>query len=599
MRRADQNLLRLAEAVGWPEDLRRRLAEGVHARFRPTFRKIITDGRTREKFDPLFKYMEIGAREEASFAAIERHIEYQLWCFNQAPALGNPRDVERGERMTLGCPLKDIYLRPDCGTLSWGEIDAMKTSARKHGPRRTPFDEGEGGRHSMLEQVIKLLGDGQFNDAIVIQGVAGAGKSTFTLRLCVELRHLGLRPIRIRMRHLLLDGRRSLFEDMGQAIAQNSGDQAFDKMTDGQRPATSDFDVGGLFDESVPFGEAEICPYVVIFDGWDEISVSASEGFRKRIDDTLFKIRRQIIDNTRNRVRVVLTGRPSFDVQEVGFLLGQTPVLTIRPLLGDQVEQFAKRLLDYRIETGHGDRTVLQNRINNLLAQVKASAVPLALAERDGILGLPLLALLAIWLTLNDTAEVVGSDRTALYRRLVDMTCKYGGNVQEVGFASRFVGNQLRALLRRTAAAMTMLGTENISYTELEHRLRTAGLENGDDAPQGGDARQPHRQSNDKLFLQYQYPRTRLRIRSQVFPGISLCRGRGGSSEANSRPVSGASFKVSLLEGLRGGRPSAVRGTKPCSAAGRTVDHRRSRAAYDSLGKLGVPPRTAGSRCSR
>src|SRR5262249_3123773 len=42
MRRADQNLLRLAEAVGWPEDLRRRLAEGVHARFRPTFRKIIT-----------------------------------------------------------------------------------------------------------------------------------------------------------------------------------------------------------------------------------------------------------------------------------------------------------------------------------------------------------------------------------------------------------------------------------------------------------------------------------------------------------------------------------------------------------------------------
>jgi hypothetical protein len=351
IKRADESLMRLAEAAGWPQDLRIRLIEGVHRRFTPTFRKIIADGRTREKFDPLFKYLEIDATEESRFSAIERHVAYQLWCFNEAPALGKPQDVQRGEPMALACSLQNIYLPPDCGVLNWTEIEAMKASTRKHDPPRTPFQEPEGGRCPMLEQVIRLLGNRDFKDAIVIQGVAGAGKSAFTLRLCVELRRLGLRPVRIRMRHLLLDGRTSLFEDMAQAIAQNSGDQAFDRIAETAQPTAGDIDVGRLFDEMVAFGEAEICPHVVIFDGWDEISVSASEGFRKRIDDTLYKIRRQIIDHGRTCVRVVLTGRPSLDVQEVGFLLGETPVLTIRPLRGDQVEQFADALLDYYVET--------------------------------------------------------------------------------------------------------------------------------------------------------------------------------------------------------------------------------------------------------
>jgi hypothetical protein len=86
-------------------------------------------------------------------------------------------------------------------------------------------------------------------------------------------------------------------------------------------------------------------------------------------------------------------------------------------------------------------------------------------------------------LTLNDAAaaELVG-DRTALYRRLVDMTCKYGGSIERVGSAARFQGNTLRDLLRCTAASMTIRGTENISYVELEHRLRNAGLESRDEA---------------------------------------------------------------------------------------------------------------------
>jgi hypothetical protein len=34
-----------------------------------------------------------------------------------------------------------------------------------------------------------------------------------------------------------------------------------------------------IFQEKTRFGDAEICPYVLILDGWDEISVAVNEGF--------------------------------------------------------------------------------------------------------------------------------------------------------------------------------------------------------------------------------------------------------------------------------------------------------------------------------
>ena len=37
---------------------------------------------------------------------------------------------------------------------------------------------------------------------------------------------------------------------------------------------------GAIWNEEVTFGRARICPYVLILDGWDEISVSVTEGFR-------------------------------------------------------------------------------------------------------------------------------------------------------------------------------------------------------------------------------------------------------------------------------------------------------------------------------
>jgi hypothetical protein len=487
MIRADTMLTRLADEAGWSQSLQRRLLEGVHTRFRSSFRKIISDGRTKEKFDPLFRFMDLDNREAVSFSAIERHIEYQTWRFSKAPVLGQSR-VDKGsghdpvQPMRLPFSLEDIYVPIDCGALQWADITLMDRENSTSTSHRSPFNENEGGRHPLLEEVLRRIGDRDFREAIVIQGVAGSGKSAFTLCLCVELRKLGLRPVRIRMRHLALDSR-SLLDDMAQAIAQNSGDDTFDQLVGSPRPTARDFDLNDLFDEAVPFGDAQICPHVLIFDGWDEISASASEGFLKQISNTLFAIRRQILLGAPTRVRVILTGRPSIDVAEAKLLPADTPLLTVRPFTDPQLRRFSDTLLEQHTRLMSGERAVRERRLAALMKFDGTSAKSDDADER--ILGLPLLALLAIWLTLSDEAgpEILDTDRTALYRRLVDITCRHGGSIEgEIPpYAPRLVGEELRKLLRGTATAMTIRDTENISYLELQHRLGEAAAPSGEE----------------------------------------------------------------------------------------------------------------------
>jgi len=119
----------------------------------------------------------------------------------------------------------------------------------------------------------------------------------------------------------------------------------------------------------------------------------------------------------------------------------------------------------------------MEERIDALLKQFDEDVE--AGGNRQSILGMPLLALLAIWLVLNDQSppEDVLVERTSLYRRLVDLTCRHGGNVVPLDEAApRIIGDALRDLLRRTAAAMTLRGTEHISYAELELRLEAVGV---------------------------------------------------------------------------------------------------------------------------
>jgi hypothetical protein len=471
--RADAGLQAVANAAGYPEDLQRRLIEGVHVRLVERFRAVISDGKVKEKFDPLFRLMELGGKEVSTYATIRRHIDYQLWRFRKAPALG------KDGTLSVRCPLQDIFEPLDCGVLTWGAIRLEEGSGSPRVQRLSPFKESFGGRTPLLGHVIGLIGDRELDDAIIVQGTAGAGKSAFTLQLCAELTSKSLRPIRIRMRDLSLDPRISLLDDIALALTQNSGDDDFDADA-GPRPSSADLDLSHILGESVRFGDASISPFIFIFDGWDEISISASEGFRIRIEKTLDAVRRQLLSGHAHRVRVILTGRPSVDVNEAKFLRDRTPVLTVRPFTQPQLDHFVDKLIQHRVSTLSERR--LPSGTSKRIAALKKQFdedTPGSDGGDQSILGLPLLALLAVWLVLNDEnpPDDVTSERTSLYRRLVDLTTRHGGNIEQVNPAApKITGNELRDLLQRTAAAMTLRGTEHISYNELMLRLEAGGL---------------------------------------------------------------------------------------------------------------------------
>lgn len=473
IRQADAAVYAFTSALGFPENLQRRLIEGVHLRFPDQFRALISDGKVKDKFDPLFRLLELGGKEISTYAVLQRHIDYQLWRFKASPVLGSV-----GSSSMRGL-LGQVFEPLDCGSLHWGEIRASGAKS-KAALRRTPFDEDFGGRAPLTERIIDLIGRREFNDAIIVQGTAGAGKSVSMMHLCTVLRQRYLRPIRIRMRDLSLDQGTTLYEDMALAIAQNSGDEEYDALM-GPRPSAQDMEIGQILNESIRFGDATISPYVFIFDGWDEISISASEGFRIRIENTLAAIRRWLLSGHPHHVRVILTGRPSDDVNEAKFLRAETPVLTLRPFRDAQFGSFVDSLVHHHFAAlpEVSPPADIGGRVETLKRQFAEDERSYEDRGRN-ILGLPLLALLAVWLVLNDRdlPEDMLAERSSLYRRLVDLTTREGGNIEQVGpAAARITGPELRDLLQRTAAAMTLRGAEHISYDELLLRLEAGGLD--------------------------------------------------------------------------------------------------------------------------
>jgi hypothetical protein len=184
--------------AGYSEASTRELLNRVHRRFVGNLKTILSDGKLKERFDPFTQRIELDTAEELSYDAILSHINHQRWLFEEAP-------VFRKEPFALA----DVYVDSECGSLSWGEIQAGADACEIDPARRQnlvdPFSEGHGGRYSLLETVLALMGDSSFTEAIVIQGVAGSGKSSFTLKLCSTLEKEGLYPIRVRLRDLPLD----------------------------------------------------------------------------------------------------------------------------------------------------------------------------------------------------------------------------------------------------------------------------------------------------------------------------------------------------------------------------------------------------------
>lgn len=442
------------------------VTELVKDEFRHSLVKLLSDGDTREKFAPFTEYLKLGgADEKRARKLLARHANYQRWLFERAPVL-----------RVSPFALEHVYIETDCGLLKWEEINQPQ---RAHGNRMNP--EKDGGRQPLLDTVLDLIGSDKLSEAIIIQGIAGAGKSSFTLQLCNELLKRRLHPIRVRIKDLSFD--KHIKDALPRAVL--FGDEDYPE------PEPHSFD--NLFLNDSIFKERgvgryeHVCKYVLILDGWDEISLS-EEGFKNKVARMLDQINEHYLKQKNPRIRVILTGRPSSDIGDTKSLREETPILTVRKLRPEQLEEYvgkiaaavnaAEPLIEKNEQTEVWTVPPLSRfePIFQKYRQAFEQNRQQASGELD-VLGLPLLTYLTVRLVAEWRGDLspLLENTTTLYRHLIDLTCKEAGKGEvgdvDDGDQHKLYGPELRQLLRQTAAAITMSGEENISRRELASRL--------------------------------------------------------------------------------------------------------------------------------
>ncbi len=458
---ADDSLSLVVRSAGYTDSEWRRIQLHVHDQFHTDLVEVLSHGETATRFEPFTKRLSL-ADNTAAYAALNAHIERQRWLFEDRPVLNV-------EPFTL----KDVYVDTDCGKLQWKDFPNPNDLKREApGGKFDPFSEQFGGRHPLLGTVLDCLRDPRFSDAIVIQGAPGCGKSSFTLRLADVLRREGLRPLRIRLK--FLDLKKSLSEALAQVVLQPEEDEdpALARLPRCSDPFLND----SVFQERTKFGNAEICPYVLILDGWDEISVAVNEGFEIEVRRMLDSVRREFLHPRAVKVRVLLTGRPAHAVERSLFLRDDTPVLTVREYTADQLEAYAGKV---KAALEHGTTAVTESwpvvnwdNLKSVFASYREDRSKL------DILGLPLLAHLSLRLLTQwqGGPEPLLSNRTALYRHLLDVTCLKAGKASsdsdDLLGQARIRGLELRRMLQQTAVAITAYGNESIPFRELQLRLK-------------------------------------------------------------------------------------------------------------------------------
>ena len=474
--------------IGYNEPQRNEIITNVKIEFIESLSKLLTDGETAEKFTPFRNYISLGREDRIARKNLSRHAEYQLWQFNSAPVLGREPFA-----------LKDVFVEPECGFLRWKDIHPEEETINRRNKeverleRKNPFDEKHGGRHKMVDLVVKLIADEKEKEPVIIQGFAGSGKTSFTLRLCEKLIKEGLSPIRVRLRDITLS--KDIEDALPQAV-RLSNEEYVDK-----NPLISDV----ILKEKGAGDFSEISRYVLILDGWDELSVSASEGFRAKVEKMLEQLK-NYIKYKPVPLKVILTGRPSTEVTDNAFLKESTPILTVRDSSPDQLEEFVNKITDVaKTSKITAFQKKLKDAPRDYLSEVlKADEMPLEIEDWEKltkakfteilktyrrnpkeieVLGLPLLAhlasrLIAVW---KDDALQLVYDKTLLYRNLINLTCEKAGKAsvderdeaESVKEQSRFWGNNLRKLLWGTASAMSIFGEDSISHDELQMRLES------------------------------------------------------------------------------------------------------------------------------
>ena len=194
-----------AAQAGYQDRQIERLVGAIHHEFREELRLLISDGENSEKYAPPRNWLGTDSKEALMRESLRRHMQYTRWLFEEAPLLDEEPYA-----------LKHIYIDTGCGVLTRKQLQEKDKDGR---PMRDPFKRGKenGDVHSLLATVLGYIRNPDFNDAITIQGSAGAGKSSFAKHLAATLAVDGLTPLLVRLRDAANIGQ-GLFRTIGDAL---------------------------------------------------------------------------------------------------------------------------------------------------------------------------------------------------------------------------------------------------------------------------------------------------------------------------------------------------------------------------------------------
>jgi hypothetical protein len=510
IRNANRILEELMLECGFDQKQQMEVFNSIHENFVTELKALLADSRTATRFEPFKAFLESGSDERQAQMALRQHAKYQIAQYESEPLFKREPYA-----------LKDVYVETECGALTWKQIRKPEEKAREGGrsPQAEegcdPFSENYGGRQDLLNSVMERITNKDFREAIVVQGIAGAGKSSFTLRLCAELWKQGFHPIRIRFKRLQLGA--SLYEALNDAIELTDDDRVTELPIVRPKDMLRD---GDIF--KTPWGGAHwLSRYVLILDGWDELDLTDNKSFREKVSEVLRDLRQRFLGPQQApRVRVIVTGRPSPDVNNSRFLNDETPILTLRPIRPAQLQDFIARLkhsIDSKpVAVEQADEwSIPDPAVFGILLERYALAFDQSRPkyDKDGeitergvppasgsfeVVGLPLLAYLTVRVLSEMAAQEpdetgrremfdqIVDDPTTLYRCLTDLTCEKAGKAAldardstgDLDRQAREKGKELRKKLQYTAAAMSISGTEYISFSEWAQRVAVLSNEN-------------------------------------------------------------------------------------------------------------------------
>ncbi len=453
-----------AKNVGYVDSQVEDLTLIIQENFIHSLIKLLSDGSDKDKFRSFKDYLKLGGPEEKNVRKmLAQHANYQRWLFEQEAVL-----------KVSPFALKHIYVDTDCKKTTWGEMDGSRD-------KRAGFlSDDRADREPLLETVIDLIKSPDLKDAIIIQGTAGSGKSSFTLKLYDELLERRLHPIRVRIKDLSFSSTLDIRDDLPKSIRFGEGEDSKDERLD-EKTLFLD---GRIFDERGVGEFSHISKYVIILDGWDEINLS-NEGFKNKVARMLNQINDSFLRRANPRVRVILTGRPSSDLGDTQCLRANSPFLNIPRLTPEQLRSYiaglrnavnAKKPPIPRTELTESWIVPDDERFEPMIRQYEKAFDNQGQNESSAldILGLPLLAHLTVRLVAEWEGDLTPllENPTTLYRHLIDLTCKEAGKVGDESQGQyKIYGESLRSLLWQTAHAITLSGSENISRLELISRL--------------------------------------------------------------------------------------------------------------------------------